>query len=72
MAYKAIDKLIFKEMKKKKLTQKATAKFLGVRPQTVHKYQIFGFPDKHLVKMIKLLKVPSKKVVEAIREDFRI
>lgn len=71
MAYGELDKLIFKHMEKQGVTQREVAKYLGIKPQTVHKYKIYGFPEKAKVKMLMLLKIPSKEFSEAIYEDLR-
>lgn len=72
MAFKNIDKLIFKYMKKRKMTQRTAAKLVGVKPQTFHKYKEYGIPEKYYIDLIKVLTVPSKHVVEALKQDFRV
>lgn len=72
MAVKNIDKLIFRYMKRRKMTQRTAAKLLGVKPQTFHKYKRCGIPEKYYIQMIKYLTVPSSHVMDAIKQDFRV
>jgi hypothetical protein len=72
VALKHVDRLIFSYMKKRKFTNAEIGRILGITKQSIHTFKSRGIPERHYVTLLKVLGIPSDKVMESIREDFRI